>query len=65
MKFEDIKYAIRPLFIFGSGFFAGWAILRLYVASSGYILKWSTGLFLIDVAFALVLLLYGITKKGE
>ncbi len=64
MNLEDVKYAIRPLFIFGSGFFAGWAILGLMVIS-GHVFKWNMGSFLTDVVFALILLLYGITKKGE
>lgn len=65
MSEEKEKFVMRPMYIFGSGFFTGWAILRLYVASSGYVFEWSMGLFLTDVVFALILLLYGITKKGE
>lgn len=64
MNLEDVKYAIRPLFIFGSGVFTGWVILRLMV-ESGYVFKWSIGGLVTDVMFALVLFLYGITKKGE
>jgi len=64
MSEEKEKFVMRPMYIFGSGLFTGWVMLRLMVAS-GYVFKWNSGGFMIDVAFALILLLYGITKKGE
>lgn len=66
MSEEKESFVMRPMYIFGAGFFTGWAMLRLYVwIRPSYEFKWNAAMFLIDVVITLIFLLCGITKKGE